>query len=80
MWTFDQLEEYFNRNGVSADSYSFYKKKEDCFCIRVEKNQWVIYYVERGKEIILGMAANESMALNILKLFVMESEVGFKKS
>jgi hypothetical protein len=78
MWTTDLLEKFFNKNGVSPASYAFYSTKEDAFSILRDKDHWRIVYVERGAQNVLGFADSESQALNLLKLFVLESERGFK--
>lgn len=78
MWTIDLLEDFFSRNGVQPNAYAFYSAKEDAFCILKEEDFWKIVYVERGGSRVLGFATTESQALNLLKLFVMESERGFK--
>ena len=78
MWTTDLLEKFFNKNGVSPTAYAFYSTKEDAFSILRDKDLWRIVYMERGVENVLGFAVSESQALNLLKLFVMESERGFK--
>jgi hypothetical protein len=78
MWTIDLLENFFSRNGVQPSAYGIYLVKEDAFCILKEESLWKIVYVERGALRVLGFADNESQALNLLKLFVMESEKGFR--
>ncbi|HEY0894331.1 MAG TPA: hypothetical protein VGE32_14820 [Cellvibrio sp.] len=78
MWTTDLLEKFFNNNGVSPTAYAFYSTKEDAFSILRDKDLWRIVYMERGVENVLGFAVSESQALNLLKLFVLESERGFK--
>ena len=78
MWTVDLLEKFFNANGGNPMAYAFYSTKEDAFSILRDKDLWRIVYVERGEENVLGFAESESQALNMLKLFVLESEKGFK--
>lgn len=74
MWTIDLLEDFFSGNGVNPSAYSFYSVKEDTFCILKKGDFWKVVYVERGTPRDLGFGDNESQALNLLKLFVMESE------
>lgn len=79
MWTKNSLADYFSNNKISPDVYSLLGQKENAFCIDCENDLWFVFYIERGVRTNLGSAESESKALNILKLFVMESERGFKK-
>lgn len=78
MWTIDLLESFFSSRGVRPSAYAFYSTKEDAFCTLKDEAFWKIVYVEHGESRVLAFANTESQALNLLKLFVMESEVGFK--
>lgn len=73
-WTIQQLSDFCNRKNIPPDSYSFYKDKDDAFCLDKFGDEWLIYYSERGTKNELVWAKNEGQALNILKLFLLESQ------
>lgn len=72
-WTTHEMIEFLNRKNISTDSYSFYKDKEEAFCIDKIGEEWLIYYSERGGRNELAWAKNEAQALNVLKLFLLEA-------
>ncbi|MDS4071739.1 MAG: hypothetical protein RKL24_01165 [Defluviicoccus sp.] len=72
-WTIQELMDFLDRKNIPTDSYSFYKDKDDAFSIDKIGNYWLVYYSERGIRNELGWAKNESQALNLLKLFLLEA-------
>ena len=73
-WTCQELVDFCNKKSIPSSAYSFYKDKDDAFCFDKIDEEWIIYYSERGSRIELAWAKNEDQALNILKLFLLESE------
>jgi hypothetical protein len=71
--TEQKLAEFCNRNNISQDAYSFYKDKDDAFCLDKVGHEWLIYYSERGPKSELAWAKNEGQAINVLKLFLLEA-------
>ena len=76
-WTIQQLVDFCNRKNIPPDAYSFYNDKDDAFCLDRVGDEWLIYYSERGTRNELAWAKNEGQALNILKLFLLESQKAF---
>jgi len=72
-WTTDELVDFLDRTNIPADAYSFYRDKDDAFCIDKIGGEWLIYYSERGTRNELGWAKSEGQALNLLKLFLLEA-------
>lgn len=72
-WTQQGLTNFLNENNIPKESYSFYKDKDDAFCLHKISGEWVICYSERGCKYELGWAKNEPQALNLLKLFLLEA-------
>ncbi len=73
-WTTQQLADFCTRKNIPSDAYSFYKDKDDAFCLENVGEEWLIYFSERGKKKELAWAKNEGQALNILKLFLLEAQ------
>ena len=78
MLTVNLLSDCFVRYGIKDSAYAFYSLKEDAFSVIKCGSHWKVVYVERGVPRTLAIGENESQALNLLWLFVMESERGFK--
>lgn len=76
-WTIQQLVDFCNRKDIPPDAYAFYNDKDDAFCLDRVGDEWLIYYSERGTKNELAWAKNEGQALNILKLFLLESKKAF---
>jgi hypothetical protein len=72
IWTIDLLVEFLDRKNIPRASYSFYKDKDESYCIDKIGNEWLVYYSERGTRNELGWAKNEAQALNILKLYLLQ--------
>lgn len=72
-WTQQQLIDFCDRKNIDPDSYSFYKDKNEAYCLDKLGSEWLIYYSERGKKNELAWAKSEPQALNILKLFLLEA-------
>lgn len=72
-WTQQQIIDFFNRKNIDPESYSFYKDKDEAYCLDKLGCEWLIYYSEKGKKNELGWAKSEPQALNILKLFLLEA-------
>jgi len=76
-WTPELLKEFLERKGVPQGSYSFYKDKDESFCVIKVGEEWLVYYSERGSKNELGWGKSEHQALGLLKLFLLEA---FNKS
>jgi hypothetical protein len=72
-WTKQQLVDFCNRKNIQPDAYSFYADKDDAFCLGKVGNEWLIYYSDRGTKNELAWAKSEGQAINVLKLFLLES-------
>lgn len=72
-WSEQELIDFLNRKKIPSDSYSFYRNKDDAFCIEKVGDEWLVYYSERGAKNELAWAKNEAQALNVLKLFLLEA-------
>lgn len=72
-WTPQTLTDFLNRKSIPHHSYSFYKDKDDAFCLDEKNGEWMVYYSERGCKHVLGWAKSESLALNLLKLFLLDA-------
>lgn len=72
IWTTNLLVEFLDRMNIPRNTYSFYKDKDEAYCIDKIGNEWLVYYSERGTKNELGWAKNEAQALNILKLYLLE--------
>lgn len=72
-WTQQELTNFLNESNIPKESYSFYKDKDDAFCLDKTSEEWVIFYSERGRKHELGWAKSEPQALNLLKLFLLEA-------
>ena len=73
MWTTEQLQAFFERNGIPSNSYAFYSEEDEAICIDKVGSEWRVYYSERGSKNELGWGKSESQALDIMKLFVLEA-------
>jgi hypothetical protein len=73
MWTIDELKQYFTRKGIPEQAYSFYAEVDDAICLSKFDAEWLVYYSERGSKRELGWGKSEAQALEIMKLFVLES-------
>lgn len=71
-WTQQQLTELCDRKNISREFYSFCSDKDEAYCLDKIKNEWLIYYLERGRRNELAWAKNEAQALKILKLFLLD--------
>lgn len=71
-WTVESLVAFFGRRGIPEDACSIYSDKDESYCLVKEGEEWLVYYSERGVRNHLGWGKNESQALDILKLFVLE--------
>lgn len=76
-WTQQQLIDFCNRKNIDPGSYSFYKDKDEAYCLDNVGGEWLIYYSERGVKNELAWAKSEGQALNILKLFLLEAHNAF---
>jgi hypothetical protein len=72
-WTQQQLVELCERKDISPELYSFYKDRDEAYCVNKVSDEWLIYYSEKGRRNELAWAKNEAQALNILKLFLLET-------
>lgn len=72
-WTIQQFIDFCNRENIDPESYSFYKDKDEAYCLDIVGGEWLIYYSERGTKNELAWAKNEAQGLNILKLFLLEA-------
>lgn len=72
MWMVEELVDFFRRNGIPDKYYSIYKDKDETICLEKTKNEWLVYYSERGSKKELGWGKTESQALDILRLYVIE--------
>lgn len=72
-WTTNELVDFLERKNIPSDAYSFYRDKDDAYCIEKIDGEWLVYYSERGTKNELGWAKNEGQALNLLKLFLLEA-------
>ncbi|RJG12036.1 hypothetical protein D3879_01535 [Pseudomonas cavernicola] len=73
MWTVKELISFLDRKGISTSSYGIYEEKNEAFCLQKSGEEWVVYYSERGNRNELGWGKTEAQALDILKLFLLES-------
>jgi hypothetical protein len=76
-WTQQRLVDFCNRKNIDPESYSFYKDKDEAYCLDNVGGEWLIYYSERGVKNELAWAKSEAQALNILKLFLLEAHNAF---
>lgn len=76
-WTQQQLVDFCNTKNINPKSYSFYKDKNEAYCLNNVGDEWLIYYFERGAKRELAWAKSEAQALNILKLFLLEAHNAF---
>lgn len=71
-WSVEELIAFFDRLEIPKNAYSIYSNQDESYCVVREGSEWLIYYSERGRRNHLGWGKNESQALNLLKLFVLE--------
>lgn len=72
-WTTDELTAFLDARKIPKSSYSFKDHKDDAICLQKVGEEWVVYYSERGQVDELARCATEAKALNIMKLFLLES-------
>ncbi|WP_156116563.1 hypothetical protein [Massilia sp. 9096] len=67
----EKVTKYLTEKKIPEDAYAFYSDREDAFCIDKVGEEWLIYYVERGKRIELAWGKTESQALDVLRLYLL---------
>jgi hypothetical protein len=67
----DQITRFLCEKNIPEDAYSFYRDKEDAYCIDKVGEEWLVYYVERGRRKDLAWGKTESQALDVLRLYVL---------
>jgi len=57
-WTQEGLVDFLDRKKIPAEAYSFYRERDDAFCLDNVGDWWLVYYSERGQRNGLGWGRN----------------------